>query len=197
MKKTIRLALTAAVLSSVLLTGCARSYIVLLPNPDGSVGKVVVQGEKGQQWIDKAETAVPLDGSKAAETVSKEKISKDFGEAMSARPQIPEHFVLYFQSGGAELTTESLAALPKVLKAIAARPAVDVSVIGHTDTVGDKEFNRSLSLSRAQMVADLLKQKGLKVHDLIVDSHGESNPLVRTSDNTSEPRNRRVEIAIR
>ena len=105
--------------------------------------------------------------------------------------------MLYFKSGGADLTAESAALLPKVLKAVSLRPAVDVSVIGHTDTVGDKEYNRGLSLERAQFVANLLRKQGLKVHALTVESHGERNPLVKTPDNTAEPRNRRVEISIR
>lgn len=179
------------------LVGCANSYVVLLPNPDGTTGKVIVTGKKGQQVIDQVSAAVPLDGSKAPEAISGDKIQRDFGAAIAARPLIPERFLLYFKSGGADLTAESAALLPKVLKAVSLRPAVDVSVIGHTDTVGDKEYNRSLSLERAQFVANLLRKQGLKVHALTVESHGERNPLVKTPDNTAEPRNRRVEISIR
>jgi len=33
--------------------------------------------------------------------------------------------------------------------------------------------------------------------NITVTSHGEGNPLIKTADNVSEPRNRRVEVVIR
>ena len=38
---------------------------------------------------------------------------------------------------------------------------------------------------------------GLDASLIDVQSHGESDPVVRTADNTYEPRNRRVEVAVR
>ncbi len=74
---------------------------------------------------------------------------------------------------------------------------MDVSIIGHSDTVGKAEANAALALKRAQAIGDLLKEKGLKVEALSIESHGESNLLVKTPDETPEPRNRRVEVSIR
>jgi len=48
------------------LSGCAsqpKSYVVLLESPDGTTGKVVVKGDKGEQTIAKARFAAPMDGS--------------------------------------------------------------------------------------------------------------------------------------
>ena len=87
--------------------------------------------------------------------------------------------------------------LEKIIEVAGKRPAVDMSVIGHTDTPGKAELNEALALKRANAIADLLKEKGLKVHALAVESHGERNLLVQTPDDTPEPRNRRVEISIR
>lgn len=189
-----------ALLATVLLSACASkpvSYVTLLESPDGTTGKVVVKGSKGEQVIDKARHAVPLDGSTAAAPVDEEKFKKDFSDAIAARPLLPERFLLYFESGGAQLTAESAALLPKIIEATAKRPGVDVSIIGHTDTVGKAEVNEGLALKRAQAIADLIKEKGLKVGALSVESHGERNLLVKTPDETAEPRNRRVEISIR
>ncbi len=116
---------------------------------------------------------------------------------MGARPLLPERFLLYFESGGAKLTTDSEALLPKIVENAAKRPGVDVSIIGHTDTAGKAEINEGLALQRAQTTADLLKEKGLKADALSVESHGERNLLIKTPDETAEPRNRRVEISIR
>lgn len=198
------LALTAA--SLVLLLGaCASpppppkpvSYVVLVENPDGTTGRIVVKGGQGEQAIDKAGTGAPLDGSKAAAPVPAEKIKQDFAEAIAARPLLPERYLLYFDTGGTRLTAESAALFPKIVESAAKRPGVDVSIIGHTDTVGKADVNEKLALQRAQAIADQIQKAGLKVDALSIESHGERNPLVKTPDETPEPKNRRVEISIR
>ena len=197
-----KLMLPALALTIALLAGCASppkpvSYVALLESPDGTTGKVVVKGGKGEQLIDKAKYGAPLDGSQPAAPVSDEKLKQDFGAAMAARPLLPERFLLYFESGGAVLTAESAALLPRIVESVTQRPGVDVSIIGHSDTVGKAETNAALALKRAQAIADLLKNKGLKAAALSVESHGEANLLVKTPDETPEPRNRRVEVSIR
>jgi peptidoglycan-associated lipoprotein len=126
-----------------------------------------------------------------------ERIDQDFKQALAAQPVLPKRFLLYFETGGVQLTAESQQLLPQVLDEILLHPAVDISVIGHTDTAGDAEKNQELGLSRAQAVADLLVSKQIKVLELTVSSHGESNLLVPTPDNTPEPLNRLVEISVR
>jgi peptidoglycan-associated lipoprotein len=188
-------------LAIALLGACATpkpvSYVALLESPDGTTGKVVIKGGKGEQLIDKAKHGVPLDGSQAAAPVSEEKLKQDFSAAMAARPLLPERFLLYFESGGAVLTADSTALLPKIVASAEKRPGVDVSIIGHSDTVGKAEANAALALKRAQAVGDLLRDKGLKATALSIESHGEANLLVKTPDETPEPRNRRVEVSIR
>jgi outer membrane protein OmpA-like peptidoglycan-associated protein len=170
---------------------------VLRESPDGTTGKVVIKGTKGEQTIDKKGYGAALDGSQAAVPISEENIQRDFGEAMAARPQLPERYLLYFDSGGAKLTAESAALLSKIVEKAAKRPAADISIIGHTDTVGKAELNESLALKRAEAVAELMKNMGLQILDLSIESHGKSNLLIQTPDETPEPRNRRVEISIR
>jgi outer membrane protein OmpA-like peptidoglycan-associated protein len=190
----------APLLAALLLGACASkpaSYVTLLENPDGTTGKIVVRGSKGEQVIDKARYAAPMDGSTAAAPVDEEKFKKDFSAAMAARPLLPERFLLYFESGGVQLTAESAALLPKIIESTAKRPGGDVSIIGHTDNVGMADVNEGLALKRAQSIAELIKKKGLKVNAISVESHGKRNPLVKTPDETPEPRNRRVEISIR
>jgi peptidoglycan-associated lipoprotein len=200
---TMRRIALGVVLASAILAGCAtkpvqpKSYVVLLESPDGTTGQVVVKGNKGEQFIDKARQGVPLDGTTPPAPVDEAKFAKDFSEVMSARPAMPDHFLLYFELGGTRLTVESTLLLDKITEVAGKRPAVDMSVIGHTDTAGKAELNEELALQRANEVAGMLKAKGLKVHALTVESHGERNLLVQTPDETPEPRNRRVEISIR
>ena len=73
---------------------------------------------------------------------------------------------------------ESLDLLPEVLRMIKERAPVDVSVVGHTDTVGDRDANHRLGLQRAERVAEVLKAGGLDPGRLDVSSHGEADLLV-------------------
>lgn len=187
-----------------LLSGCASppppkpvSYVVLLPNDDGVTGKVTVTGEKGRQLIELPRTGAPLDGSLPPSVVDPEKFQRDFAAVLAARPRLPAQFLLYFETGGANLTAESQALLPLILADVLARPAADVSIIGHTDTVGKEETNEALALKRAEAVSLLLTARGMSPIALTVDSHGERNLLVPTPDETAEPRNRRVEVSVR
>jgi outer membrane protein OmpA-like peptidoglycan-associated protein len=175
-----------------------KSYVVLMEDADGTVGKVSVTSERGEVLLNQARTGVDLDGRLGKPyAVDENRIKRDFGEAMAAQPPLPVSFMLYFKAGGAVLTDESRALIPAILDAARNHPVADVSVIGHTDTVGNSEANEKLGLQRAQSVAEIIKKAGLQVHDLTVASHGEKNPLVATPDNTPEPKNRRVEITVR
>lgn len=188
------------VFSAILILGlsaCSQSYVVLL-DEDGRVGKVQVATAEGTTVLERSREGAAIGGEAGKTfTVSEDQINRDFGQALAASPKKPVSFYLYFEGGGATLTRVSAADLPKILKEISLRPAPDVSVIGHTDTVGDSRDNEQLSLARAKSIASLLKEAKLDADKIVVESHGEKNLLVPTPDNTDEPRNRRVEITVR
>ena len=95
------------------------------------------------------------------------------------------------------MTEPSRALIPDVIAAAKAHAFQDLVVIGHTDTMGAQPANYALGLKRAMMVRSLLVAAGLDASAIQVTSVGELDPLVKTADNTPEPRNRRVEIAVR
>jgi peptidoglycan-associated lipoprotein len=76
-------------------------------------------------------------------------------------------------------------------------PVPEVSVVGHTDTMGDPKANIALGLKRATSVRAILLGAGLAESTVVVTSHGEADLIVKTRNNTPEPRNRRVEITVR
>lgn len=172
-------------------------YVVLLPNADGTVGKVLVKGQLGDQTLDVAGLGALLNGASAPAVVTPELLQKDFGAAMRAVPLAPEQFYLFFQTGGSKFTPESEALIPTILERIKARESADVSVVGHSDTQGKADANARLAYQRAQSTAQMLRDRGMRPATLTVESHGESNLLVPTPDEIAEPRNRRVEISVR
>lgn len=70
-----------------------------------------------------------------------------------------------------------------------------LEVIGHTDSVGNKDYNFNLSIRRAKAIANMLEETCPK-YSISFDGRGESQPKV--ANNTKEGRgiNRRVEIII-
>lgn len=197
--KAFLLAATLTLLA--ILAGCAAkgtgSYVVLLRDPDGNAGKVVVQNPQGEQVLTEVFKGAALDGKREPFFVMQDQLKRDFGAALAAAPLPPEQFLLYFETGGTELTARSKADLQLVLQRTRARPSPDISVIGHTDTVGRAEANKALGLRRATAMAEQLRQLGLQNTTISAESHGEARLLVPTPDETAEALNRRVEITIR
>ncbi len=175
-----------------------RSYVVLLQNADGSTGKVVVAGDKGTIELQRASGAAALDGStREAYAVPQEMLARDTAAALGAAPAAPMVFRLNFEKGSTRLTPQSQALVERVFGEVRERSGPDVSIIGHTDTLGSATSNQSLSLKRAEAVSRLLKPVASRIVAMDIGGQGESSLLVPTPDNTAEPRNRRVEITVR
>ena len=111
--------------------------------------------------------------------------------------ETPAAYLVYFETGGTKMTADSQRLIVEVVKAIKTRNPLEITVSGHTDSVGSIEFNRVLSLKRARAVASILVSQGVKEELIEITYHGKENPLIRTPDGVAEPRNRRVEISIR
>jgi len=200
----------AACLSSILLAAaCATTphratsgpdVVVLLPDAEGKTGAIVVSAGGGERLLTEpgqAVTVVPGAAPGEPFVMTDAAVRAAVGPALEALPQPPAQFVLYFRWKSPELTGESQARVRDVVRTIKERASTDVSVVGHTDTVGDKPYNYGLSLERARAVAGLLAAEGVDPSILDISSHGKDNPLIPTGDQVPEPRNRRVEVTVR
>lgn len=186
--------------AAAITAGCSTTQVVLLPDQDGHVGSVEVSG-RGTKTLDQpyqttqsTHVAGLLTPTKTMEV---DQVRTEFRDALAAEPLKPANFIFYFTSGSAQLTSASLRIIPKVIEAIKARNSTDIIVSGHTDTVGADEFNRKLSLRRAQAVEKMLLSKGIDSEAIEVTYHGKGNPLIPTGPGVDEPRNRRVEVTVR
>jgi outer membrane protein OmpA-like peptidoglycan-associated protein len=184
-----------------LSSGCAKTTIVLLPDPDGKIGYVTVYNDAGSIDITQAREATVVKGPGSQPTrpkvLSEEAIESKFSSGLASLPLQPVHFILYFTSESTELTADSVKILPEILESINSRKSQNISVIGHTDTAGISQYNLQLSQKRASAISLVLVQKGVDPSYIKSTFHGQMNPLVKTADNTHEPRNRRVEVVVR
>ena len=179
----------------------ARTVVVLLPDSDtGVTGRAFVTNTGGTTDLNsgyESSTATPAKAPSSVTVMSAADVQRLFGDALSALPSAPVHFTLYFKFESGELTDESRGLLPQILDTVRTHTIPEVLVVGHTDTMGTPKANIELGMTRANAVRTMLIQVGLDPSTIEVRSHGESDPLVKTPDETPEPRNRRVEISVR
>ncbi len=188
--------------ASLFIMACGhKSTVILVPDPDGSVGQITVSNAAGSVEIDQAnQSTIVRDPKKAPgtpEQLAPAEVEALFGKVLSNEPPPPIHFFLHFQSDSVQLLPASSQQLSEIITAVQRRAPTRISVVGHTDTMGDKAYNIDLSMRRALAVKQLLVNSGVDDTFLDVSSHGEENPLVKTADNVSDAKNRRVEVVVR
>lgn len=103
---------------------------------------------------------------------------------------------LLFQFGEHQVTKSAGAAVRELVADIPQR--AEVTVDGHTDSIGDDAFNDELSERRAAAVAEILQDARPDLR-LTVKGHGERDPIaeneIKGKDNPAgRAKNRRVEI---
>lgn len=112
----------------------------------------------------------------------------------SARGLIVNLPDILFDFGKATLQPEARETISRMCGVLSVIGGYDLSVEGHTDSVGSDEFNQSLSESRAGAVQEYFD--GCQIPDMTVTAtgFGESKPVADNNTNEGRQKNRRVEI---
>jgi outer membrane protein OmpA-like peptidoglycan-associated protein len=178
-----------------------QALVVLLPDADsGLTGRASLTNESGAVELKATRDSALARSNRRpgpVKTLSDVEVLRIFGGALAALPQPLRHFTLFFRFDSDELTDESRAQLAEVVSAVQGRIAPEVAIAGHTDTVGTPTANYQLGMRRSTAVRNLLVAAGLDPTLVELRSHGEADPLIRTPNDTAEPRNRRVDISVR
>lgn len=176
-----------------------NDQVILLPKASGAPGAVVIRQDGVEIVLDKAYASAVIEGpGQIRQLIVDPSTAKEmFAVSLAALPRRPASFMLHFLKGKDELTADSKKEVQKVLVDLTRRPAAEISVIGHTDTVGSLQFNDNLSLQRAKRVRQLLMARGTPPDSIAIAGRGERELLIPTPDKVHEPRNRRVEIGVR
>ncbi len=122
--------------------------------------------------------------SEAAANVMTEKINE--GETLTPN--------INFETGTSAIKDESQDIVVELYKMMNENPTLEISVEGHTDNVGSKIANQTLSEGRAESIKAALVMKGISADRIKTSGFGQDQPL---GDNTTEDgkaKNRRVEI---
>jgi outer membrane protein OmpA-like peptidoglycan-associated protein len=186
----------------LLVSACSKTMVVLVPDPSGAVGKVTVTPklgfshllEKPMESINTYPVSILPGGGNI---ITMESLPETLKETLRNEPEYRSQYIFYFNSGSVQLNEESLGKISAAVQKIAATKSCDVVSIGHSDSVGDEDYNVKLSTQRAEAVKEMLVAAGVASECIETISYGESDPLVKSGDNVDESVNRRVEIEIR
>ena len=74
---------------------------------------------------------------------------------------------------------------------------LSITIIGHTDNVGDNQANLVLSQNRARAVKDYLEAHGADASKIFTEGKGENSPVATNETEKGRHANRRVEIKIK
>ena len=103
--------------------------------------------------------------------------------------------IVYFDFDKSKLSSVSISEINNFIK-INKDKIKKYIVVGHTDTVGTKEYNQKLSEERAKTIKKLLINLDILDNDIKILGRGEDDLSVKTEDNTPYPANRRAEISL-
>ena len=102
---------------------------------------------------------------------------------------------IYFDFDKSEVKPESDPTLKEISKLLSENPELKLYVVGHTDSVGDFDYNMKLSQSRASaVVEDLISKYGVGKNRLTAYGVGCLCPVESNDTEEGKSRNRRVEL---
>ena len=78
-----------------------------------------------------------------------------------------------------------------------ARKNLKITVEGHTDSSGGREYNLALGQKRAEAVARAMRVSGLADRQIEAVSFGKEKPAALGTDDASMAKNRRAEVNYR
>jgi len=101
---------------------------------------------------------------------------------------------VHFDTGKATIKPESEPALTEMAKLLQGTPALNVYIVGHTDSVGTLESNLKLSADRADAVVKALAAKGIAAGRMKAAGVGPYSPVSTNQTEDGKAQNRRVEL---
>jgi|TARA_B110000003_G_scaffold47723_1_gene46156 peptidoglycan-associated lipoprotein len=101
---------------------------------------------------------------------------------------------VFFEFDSYNLTSKSIQTLKSVVSVMNSNIDIEITLAGHADERGTREYNLALGQRRAESVKDYFLLNGIMSSRVTVKSYGEERPLSLGNDEASYSKNRRVEI---
>lgn len=104
--------------------------------------------------------------------------------------------IVYFSSDSSELTPEAQTTLVKQAHWLKQYPAFTITVEGHADERGTREYNIALGARRATAVRNFLAANGIPAARMRTISYGKERPVAVCDDISCWAQNRRAQTVL-
>jgi peptidoglycan-associated lipoprotein len=101
---------------------------------------------------------------------------------------------VYFEFDSFKLSSKSIQTLRSAVTAMKENSSIKITISGHADERGTREYNLALGQRRAESVRDYLAVNGVSKSRVLVKSYGEERLIAEGSDESNHSKNRRAEI---
>jgi outer membrane protein OmpA-like peptidoglycan-associated protein len=206
--QTLYILLTIAISSVLLISGCANWSKTATGAVIGSGAGAAAGAVIGKTLGSTAGGAIA--GAAVGGTVgaiigrNMDRKAREMEEEMEGVTiqRVEEGIAVSFDSGilfsfdSAALRQESINNLQKLTEIINRDDNTILLIVGHTDSVGDENYNLSLSERRARSAADFMVEQGLAPSRVQIEGRGEYEPIADNDTEAGRQENRRVEVAI-
>jgi OmpA-OmpF porin, OOP family len=103
---------------------------------------------------------------------------------------------ILFETDSAKLAPSSADLVRRISEVMKQNPNLKISVVGHTDSTGDYNYNIQLSERRAKAFADALIKDGVAANRLTAVGVGPQSPVATNDTPERRAQNRRVELVV-
>ena len=103
---------------------------------------------------------------------------------------------IYFAFDSFQLSAQAQQDLKPVVKFLKENKQSNITISGHCDSRGTKDYNLILGEKRALAVKNFLKAQNIATNRIETISYGEEKPLKLGNDSSAYKANRRAEIVI-
>ena len=104
---------------------------------------------------------------------------------------------IFFETAKSTLLAKSFPKLNDVVSILKDNASFKLQIDGHTDFVGNDDYNQTLSEQRAAAVRVYLVSKGISESRITSAGYGESRPVADNKTAAGKAQNRRVEMTLR
>jgi type II secretory pathway predicted ATPase ExeA/outer membrane protein OmpA-like peptidoglycan-associated protein len=126
------------------------------------------------------------------------KVDRSSGEPNGRQSLKLEHkFTIFFKHNSADLDNEAFENLKEIAKIFSQNSDSEITIEGYADSIGDFNYNKTLSQFRSNIVESYLIAQGVAKSKIKATGLGSKNPIGNNRTQKGRSKNRRVEIKVK
>jgi len=150
--------------------------------------------EKADDAVAVEDQGTSLDDAAEAQTYGTEEDDRSGMSSLDDPQSLLAVRIIYFEYDSSDIKSEDRATVEAHAAYLVANPNTNMTLEGHADERGSREYNLALGERRAQTVKRQMTLLGASPNQIRTVSYGEERPAIDDHDDYSWSQNRRVEI---